>query len=191
MDAWRRPLKWLLLTPGLVLGALAGVWILIFAFGALGRAFFDVPASSEVSVAALPDGFAADLTGRVSEVQDGDSLILFADDRSHRVRLQGIDAPEYNQPWGRQARRALIRKVRGKTVSVDVSTFDRYDRLVADVRLGDRDIGRELVSEGHAWVYRRFSSDPRLLREESAARQKKLGLWRDDDPVPPWEWRER
>lgn len=191
MSAWRQPLKWLLLAPGILLGVLAGVWLVTFTFGALSRAFFDAPASSDASVLTLPDGFAADLTGRVTEVQDGDSLTLFADDRSHRVRLKGIDAPEHNQPWGRQARRALIRKVRGKTVRVDVSTFDRYDRLVADVRLGERDIARELVREGHAWVYRRFSADPRLLLEEREARQAKLGLWRDDEPVPPWEWRQR
>ena len=57
------------------------------------------------------------------------------------------------------------------------------------VRLGDRDINRELVAKGHAWVYRRYNHDKSLLDDDHAARDQGIGLWSLPDPVSPWEWR--
>jgi endonuclease YncB( thermonuclease family) len=48
---------------------------------------------------------------------------------------------------------------------------------------------------GRAWWFRRYaseqSSEDRKRYEFAAqeAKAKKAGLWRDPDPVPPWEWR--
>ena len=43
--------------------------------------------------------------------------------------------------------------------------------------LGDQDINAEMVAEGHAWVYRRYSKNPALLESEKYARAARLGLW--------------
>ena len=185
-------LRWLVLAPGVLVGVAAGLWLLVFVVSLISRELFDRPLETpEIADLSWPDFFEADLVGVVTSVADGDTLTLVADDRSHKVRLGGIDAPESNQPGGRAARRALIRKTRGKTVQVDVSEVDQYDRLVAQVRLGVRDINRELVREGHAWVYREYSWDPLLYLEERAAREQQRGLWARSDPIPPWEWRRR
>jgi len=66
---------------------------------------------------------------------------------------------------------------------------DRYGRIVGRVYVDGLDVNRELVARGMAWVYRKYSNDPELLRLEAEAREKGLGLWADPNPVPPWEWR--
>src|SRR5690606_35822498 len=94
----------------------------------------------------------------------------------HRIRLHEIDAPEQGQPGSRAARRALADKVEGNYVRVQVADVDDYGRTVGKVWLGERDISRELVREGHAWVYKRYLKDPSLLEDEAAAREAGRGL---------------
>lgn len=129
------------------------------------------------------------LLGRVERVADGDTLTVRADDDRVRVRLFEIDAPEHDQPGSSEARAALARKVDGKFVRVQVEAIDDYRRVVGKVWLGERDINRELVREGHAWVYRHYLEDRSLLDDEAAAREAGRGLWGLPDPVAPWDWR--
>ncbi len=68
-------------------------------------------------------------------------------------------------------------------------TKDRYGRIVGRVYLGEKDVNRELVAQGYAWVYRKYSDDAELLELEAEAKKKGLGLWADTNPIPPWEWR--
>ena len=138
-----------------------------------------------------PEDAEAWLAGRVLSVGDGDSLDVRVANRKIRVRLHQIDTPELNQPWGREAKKALARKVNGRTVRLEPNTVDDYGRLVATVWLGNRDINRELVRQGHAWVYRRYLEDRTLIPEEAAAKSAGRGLWGAENPVPPWEWRRR
>ena len=131
-----------------------------------------------------------DFSGRVVKVIDGDSLEIVGDGIRYEVRLGQIDAPEWNQPWGKQAKVALENKIGGSRVRVQVSDIDRYDRMVANVFLDDRHINEELVAEGYAWVYRRYLHDRSLLTDEREAQRLKLGLWGDAaEPIPPWKWR--
>ncbi len=66
---------------------------------------------------------------------------------------------------------------------------DHYGRIVGRVYVDGVDVNRELVAQGFAWVYRKYSSDAELLELEAEAKQKGLGLWADPNPIPPWEWR--
>lgn len=142
----------------------------------------------------LPISVIADtLEGKVVGIADGDTLTLLAHNMQYRVRLAEIDAPERGQPHGNSARQALSDKVFRKTVQVEVIDRDRYGRLVGRIQLDGRDINREMVSEGHAWVYRRYLRDTTLLDDENAARTAGHGLWglQADQVTPPWEWRRR
>lgn len=135
---------------------------------------------------------AGTLTGRVVGIADGDTLtLLTADHVQHRIRLAGIDTPEKRQPWGKRAKQALAAKVFQKNVTVQADKKDRYGRWIGHVFLGQRNINAEMVAEGHAWVYRRYSKDPRLLALEADARAAKRGLWAlpEAQRIPPWEWR--
>lgn len=143
--------------------------------------------------APVPAPADADLSGRVTRVIDGDSLqIQVAGAGPVEVRLHGIDAPEWNQPHGRRARWELFRLVGYRRVELTSRTTDTYGRLVATVYRDGHSVNAEMVRRGYAWWYRRYApSESGLERAEEAARFQRRGLWRDDDPLPPWEWRRR
>ncbi|MDE0035809.1 MAG: thermonuclease family protein [Deltaproteobacteria bacterium] len=123
---------------------------------------------------------------------DGDTLEL----DGVRVRLHGVDAPEYDQPcrsggrrWpcGREARRALAARIHGRRVACEVRDRDSYGRVVATCSVARQDINAWMVANGWALAYRRYSRA--YLAEESRARVAKRGVWRGDF-VAPWKWRE-
>ena len=66
---------------------------------------------------------------------------------------------------------------------------DRYKRIVGRIYVNEIDVNRELVAQGYAWVYRKYSNDAELLKLEVQAKEKGLGPWADPNPIPPWEWR--
>ena len=131
------------------------------------------------------------LNGLVLRVADGDTITIVTDARqTKKIRLSEIDTPERDQSWGRQASLALSKKLANKSIVAKVSGIDRYDRVIADIFVGERNINHEMVSEGHAWAYRRYLKNDHLLQLERAAKAKGLGLWGlENDPIPPWEWR--
>jgi endonuclease YncB( thermonuclease family) len=136
---------------------------------------------------------AATYTGKVIKVVDGDTLHVLYQGSALKVRLSEIDTPERGQPWYQRAKDALAEKVAARVVSVEEVDRDRYGRLVGKVWLDGRDINREMVVGGHAWVYRRYLRDPSLLEDEHRAQAALLGLWRlpETQRTPPWEWRRR
>ena len=77
----------------------------------------------------------------------------------------------------------------GAAIKVSVVDADRYGRKVGKVWLGERDINRELVREGHAWVYERYLLDETLLKDQEAASSTGTGLWHQAEAIPPWQWR--
>ena len=135
---------------------------------------------------------AYDLTGRVVKVTDGDTItILDANQTQHKVRLYGIDTPEYKQPYSRAATKALADLVEGEGVGVDVKDTDSYGRTVGVVYKGTVNVNLEMVKSGYAWWYKKYAPlDDDLRVAEERARTDRLGLWADPNPVPPWEWRQ-
>ncbi len=136
------------------------------------------------------------ITGRVVGVADGDSItVLDANKVQHKIRLSGIDAPEKKQAFGNRSKESLSALAFDKTVNVETSKRDRYGRQIGKVLINGRDVNLVQVERGMAWFYRQYQRDQspndRRLYEaaENAARAGKRGLWRDADPVPPWEFR--
>ena len=131
---------------------------------------------------------------RTAIVYDGDSFLVKRGRNEIEVRLYGIDAPEKGQSWSAEAHKGLSKLIAGKMLRVEAVERDRYDRLVARVyRVSDNlYINAEMISQGHAWVYRRYTDEKRLLQPEKAARRKGIGLWRlpVKQRIPPWQWRE-
>jgi micrococcal nuclease len=133
---------------------------------------------------------AAEFRGKVVGVSDGDTITVLHDRRPEKVRLNGVDSPEKGQPFGEKARQFTSRLAFGQDVIVRVVDRDRHGRTVADVILADgRSLNRELVRAGYAWWYRRYSQDLSLSELEAQARLARSGLWADQQPTPPWEWR--
>jgi endonuclease YncB( thermonuclease family) len=129
--------------------------------------------------------------GRVVRVFDGDTIEVLVGRQPRRVRLSGIDTPERGQPWAERAKQALARRVLRKEVRVNDVGTDRYGRTLGEVYADNVCVGCELVREGNAWVYRRYTNDEVLYELEAEARAAHRGLWSlpEAQRVPPWEWR--
>jgi len=143
-------------------------------------------------------------------VIDGDTLVVREAGReAQTVRVAFIDAPEHDQPWGAEATGVMQRLTAGRWLTVAWHTRDRYGRLVgvvyashpADACVGlkscprELDVGQTMIQAGVAWWYRSYAREqPAAAREryanlERLARERRKGLWRDLDPIPPWQWR--
>lgn len=136
------------------------------------------------------------LSGRIVAVTDGDTVILLShDNRQHRIRLLGVDAPEKVQPYGNKSKAALASLIFGKPVEADCTKRDRYGRELCKIVLDGQDINLAQVRAGMAWWYRKYANEQSSVdqteygRAEHTARESRLGLWSDNDPTPPWEWR--
>ena len=128
--------------------------------------------------------------GRVVGVHDGDTVtFLVAGNHQIKVRLAQIDAPELDQAFGQQSKQSLSALVFNKTVKVEKETTDKYGRTVGTLFIGDVDANKEQIKLGMAWVYQKYLHDQSLLSLEEAARQYKVGLWVDANPMAPWDYR--
>lgn len=136
------------------------------------------------------------VTGRVVRIADGDTLtVLDAANVQHRIRLQGIDAPESHQAFGTQSKKNLSNLVFGKEVTALCDKTDQYGREVCKIVLDGKDINLEQVKAGMAWHYKDYqreqSPEDRELyaRAENEARAARRGLWVDANPTEPSEFR--
>lgn len=131
------------------------------------------------------------ITGTVVGVHDGDTITVLVAKDQYKIRLDGIDAPELSQAFGRVAKTFVSDRVFGKKVEVRISNKDRYGRYIGEVFIAGRSVNREIVAAGLAWQYRQYSKDAELARLEAEARAKRIGLWKDAHPIPPWDYRKR
>ena len=132
----------------------------------------------------------AELSGLVTEVQDGDTLTLVNGQSTYKIRLADIDAPEWKQAYGQDSRASLLHMCGQKLATAETQGEDRYGRTLARVTCAGVDANAEQVRRGWAWVYVRYAPKNSPLNAlERDARLGKQGLWADTDPVPPWEWR--
>lgn len=134
---------------------------------------------------------AYELSGKVTKIADGDTLTIVDAQRvKHKIRLYGIDTPEYDQPYFGAAKRALSALVANKTVGIDIKDTDSYGRTVGVVYVEGRSVNVHMVRNGHAWWYKRYAGLNETLREaQEHAQAYELGLWKDPSPVAPWDWR--
>lgn len=143
---------------------------------------------------ALPAAALAWAPITITRVIDGDTVAARINGQGDeiRIRLYGIDAPEKKQPYGQRATQALKSLIAGKRAEMEVVDRDRYGRIVALIRADGRDINGQMVAAGMAWVYPRYCRAAccgQWQMGENSARAAGFGLWRDNNPIPPWEWR--
>lgn len=134
---------------------------------------------------------AADVTGVVTRVSDGDTLwVTDAARLRHKVRMLDIDAPESAQPFGAESTARLKALVGGRKVRVAGGGHDMYGRVLGVVWLDGEDVNLKMVREGMAWVYR-HSANAQYIAAQSSARAARRGLWRAEAPTEPYEWRKQ
>lgn len=121
-------------------------------------------------------------------VTDGDTLTCLDEaGRQQKLGLAAIDAPEPGQPYGREARESLAELVFGKRVAVMVINRDAAGQAIGQVAVDGRDVSAAMVASGAAWADPTTGS--RLAPEQQQAKQARMGLWAEDNPQPPWEFR--
>ena len=131
------------------------------------------------------------LDARVIHVVDGDTLVVQSGREALTIRMLYIDAPEHDQPYGREARRSLEQLVRLDRVRVDTKGRDKYGRTLARViRAADGlDVNLAQVERGLAWCYSRSDARADIEAAEGGARRARRGLWADARPISPRTWR--
>lgn len=141
------------------------------------------------------------VSGYVTSIPDGDTIsVKTADGGKLRVRFLGIDTPESKQLHGPESQKTLERMIRaaGNRVDLVYQKEDRYNRVVALVFAGGKNLNYEQVKNGSAWYYYQYAKDLRAVdrdapakfeQAEKEARARRIGLWRDSNPQEPWQWR--
>lgn len=133
---------------------------------------------------------AGELRGRVVGVIDGDTMdVLDARRQQYRIRLAEIDAPEKGQPFGQQSKQSLSDLCFGRDAVIEGKSRDRYGRVIGRVSCAGIDASVEQVRRGMAWVFDHYATDRTLYATQDEAKSAHRGLWRDPNPLPPWQWR--
>ena len=134
-------------------------------------------------------------------IYDGDTLRVIKGDEELKIRFCGIDAPEKKQNLGIESRdhlRSLASIGNGELLLLPIEQ-DRYGRTVAEVYVRDSDstainLNVQMVRDGYAWHYERYSASCPIRGEfaiaQEMAQDEGLGIWQGN-PQPPWEWRKR
>ena len=132
--------------------------------------------------------------GRVTHVTDGDTLWVqaFAGVEAHKLRLEGLDAPEACQAWGPQAHAALRSLLLGQVVQVRTLNRDAYGRRLSQVQYQGQDVGDWLVRQGHAWSSRFQGRSGRYDAAQQQAQLLRKGLFSQPGPwLTPRQFRQR
>lgn len=136
------------------------------------------------------------LTGYVVGVSDGDTItVLDSSRQQHKIRLAGIDAPEKAQAFGDHSKQNLAALTFNKNVTVEWSKLDRYGRTVGKVMVNGIDANLAQIKAGMAWWYEKYRKEQSSVDQqtyaqaEQQARLQRVGMWKDKDQIPPWEFR--
>lgn len=136
------------------------------------------------------------IEGRVVKVVDGDTVTIQTRDKArHSIRLQAVDAPDEKQENAKKSRRHLEGLIEDQDVKVVVHKNDQSGNIIGTVYLQGRDVGLAQIEAGMAWHFKQFgyeqtaASRRTYAESEAKAKADRLGLWEDDKPVPPWEFR--
>lgn len=131
-----------------------------------------------------------EVSGKVISVVDGTTLEVAGSDKQiYKIRLAGIDSPELTQAYGSEAKSFLEKIALKKSVTAKIIGKDRWGRYLAEILIeGSTDPRVELLKQGLTWTTER-NQLPDLEEYRVQAQQRGRGLWRQNDPTPPWIYR--
>jgi endonuclease YncB( thermonuclease family) len=135
-------------------------------------------------------GYSQNYTGSIIRVIDGDTFVFQTAEGSFTVRMFGTDAPERDQPFSKESA-DFLKQYLNKDAVTKISGTDKYRRSLGTLYVDGQDINLLTIKNGCAWHFKRYSSDIQYAKAEDYARKNKIGLWKLDNPIPPWNWRKR
>ena len=123
---------------------------------------------------------------KVISIDDGDTFDILMENKTIKIRMDAIDAPEKGMPYWKKSKQFLADLVFNKEVTIKIVDIDGRGRTVARSYLEDgTDVSLEMVKAGLAWHYKKFNKDPILADLEKQAIAQKIGLWNDPNPYNP------
>ncbi len=120
---------------------------------------------------------------------DSDTVKIADGNKTYKLRISEIDAPERNQHYGKKSRRALMSLCKNAKVQVIITGTDKYKRQVGQLYCNQKNASEFMVGHGYAWFNAKYSNNQQLDALQEQARQDKAGLWLKDKAMPPWVWR--
>jgi micrococcal nuclease len=129
------------------------------------------------------------ISGKVLTVIDGNTLeVTTTENETYKILLFGIDSPELGQEFGEKAKRYLEKLILDKNVSVEIQGKDRLGNRLGIILIEGEDPRMQLLQEGLAWTSERQPiQEFETIKEK--AREKGKGLWKEQEPTPPWVYR--
>ena len=133
--------------------------------------------------------WAETITGKVITIVDGNTLEVFTtENETYKILLFGIDSPELNQEYGEEAKKFLEKLILNKSVNIEIQGKDRLGNRLGILTLNGEDIREKLLEAGLAWTAERNPiAELEVIKEKS--REKGKGLWKEQEPTPPWIFR--
>lgn len=154
-----------------------------------------------INYSAVPAGVrlksSANLVGYIGRVWGGDNFEFGDESALHYFFITGVDCPEPGQPFYQQAKRFLMRRYRHKLLEFTSDGYDDWKREFGHVFYVDKngrsvDVGLSLIENGMAWYDgNQFEGAEAYRAAFEDAKSKKIGLWAQPNPVPPWEFYQR
>jgi endonuclease YncB( thermonuclease family) len=126
---------------------------------------------------------------KVLAVMDGDTVFVKSGAFKAKLRLVNVDAPEKDQPFGKESQESLQSLIGGKVIHVESKAMDKFGRTIGLISIGDINVNEEQVRRGMAWAYSRSREGRAYARLQSEAQQAKRGLWQQANPQSPAQWR--
>ncbi len=123
----------------------------------------------------------------VKSCHDGDTCKFKVQNNTLNVRLSGIDAPEINQPLGKESRNFLFKLLDGQKVELNCKGMS-HKRQVCTVYANGADVGIEMVKNGYAYDAVQYSKGFYTPYQEQAA-LKKVGVWALKNQQSPYCYR--
>ena len=134
------------------------------------------------------------LKAKVVGIKDGDTVVVLDSlNNQTTLRLAEVDTPEKNQPFGTKAKQFTSDQIYLKTIKYVVTDTDRYGRSIAMIYYDEDNkyLSAEIIKAGMGWHYKRYSTSKELALLEENAKKNKIGLWIDNNPIAPWDFRKQ
>lgn len=127
----------------------------------------------------------------VVKIVDGDTFIGLTKGRKKvYYRLQGVDAPEKNQPFSEKSKKKLKKLIGGKLIGIKVQENSENGRsMVRAYTPKGKDISAEMLKSGLAWHLKNYDNSVIYSQLENEARKIRKGLWSEVNPISPWDFR--
>lgn len=129
--------------------------------------------------------------GKVIKIKDGDTIVvLLGNNHQETLRLAEVDCPENGQAFGKNAKQFTSSQVFGEKIVFYRVNKDRYRRTIAKIFYDDNKyLSAEIIKSGWGWWYFKASKNTELKSYEISAKNSKIGLWKDNNAISPWEFR--